>query len=118
VSGWEIEDHHPTYHSLINAVLEGCYICVLLWERLPQDAKRALPTFSSDYTLLKCEYFMEQNQNSQLRRVKVYTNPTLGSVLFPPGINNTTVLLEGLPTNGASSSSLSVVLCIMRMNCC
>ena len=63
-------DHHPTYDSFINAVVKGCYICVLLWERIPPDAKRALPTLCSDYVLLKCNYFMQQNDKSQVKLVK------------------------------------------------
>jgi hypothetical protein len=110
-------DHHPTYDSFINAVVKGCYICVLLWERIPPDAKRALPTLCSDYVLLKCNYFMQQNEKSQVKLVDVYTNSAHDFALCPPGTNAIMVSLEGLPTNGASRSCSIVVLCIMMMNC-
>jgi hypothetical protein len=110
-------DHHPTYDSFINAVVKGCYICVLLWERIPQDAKRALPTLCSDYVLLKCNFWMQQYDKSQLKLVEVYTNSAHDFALRPPGTNAITVSLNSSPTNGASRSCSSVVLCIMLMNC-
>jgi hypothetical protein len=110
-------DHHLTYDSFINAVVKGCYICVLLWERIPQDAKRALPTLCSDYVLLKCNIFMRQYDNSQLKVVEVYTNSAHDFALCPPGTNVVVGSFNSSPTNGASRSCSSVVLCFMVMNC-
>jgi hypothetical protein len=110
-------DHHPTYDSFINAVAKGCYVCVLLWERIPQDAKKALPTLCSDYALLGCKYFMQQNDKSQLRFVEVYTSPAHDFALGLTGTNSILVSLHGLPTNGALRSRSSVVLRNMLKEC-
>ena len=110
-------DHHPTYDSFINAVLKGCYICVLLWERIPQDAKSALPKLRSDCALLRCKYFMQQDDKSQLKIVEVYTSPAHDLTLRPSGTDAILVSLEGLSTNGALRSRSGVVLCILLKNC-
>ena len=110
-------DHHPTYDSFIDSVIKGCYICVLLWERIPQDAKKALPTLCSEHVLSKCDYFIHQDAESQLKSVHVYTNSAHDLALRPLGTGAIMVSLNSLPVNGTSKSCSSVVLCIMLMKC-
>jgi len=101
------EVHHPTYDGFINSVIQGCYICVFLWERIPQDARISLPTLCSDRVLSRLEYHIHYSDESRLRRIKVYTLR----------MDATVVLFNSLPTNSASRSCLSVVLYIVSMNC-
>jgi hypothetical protein len=81
---------------------------VVLYERIPQDAKKALSTLCSDYVLSECFYFMQQNDKSQLKLIRVYINSAYDFALFPPGTNAIMVSLDSLPTNGASTSYSSV----------
>lgn len=105
------EDHHRTGESFINSVIQGCYICVLLWERISPDAKKALPTLCSGHELSIFKYRMELGDESRSRYVQVYMNPAHDSALRPPGTDAIRVSLMSLPTDGVSRSSLSVVLC-------
>lgn len=96
-------DHHPTYDSFINAVLKGCYICVLLWERIPQDAKSALPKLRSDCALLRCKYFMQQDDKSPRRLRPLnplnFDRKARISLLGLPGISSRVSFLINLSGN-------------------
>ena len=105
------QDHHGTCDSFINSVIQGCYICVLLWERISPDAKKALPTLCSDHVLSIFRYHVELSDESRSRYVLVYINPAHDSALRPPGTDAIRVSLMSLPTDSASRSFLSVVLC-------